>query len=86
MTEIDYKMPFNLGNPSEFKVSELAELVLKLTDSKSKVEYLPLPEDDPKQRQPDISKVKKKAMRVPKICPHPNFWHTQPKAWQAWFF
>jgi len=59
MTEIDYKMPFNLGNPSEFKVSELAELVLKLTDSKSKVEYLPLPEDDPKQRQPDISKVKK---------------------------
>jgi len=57
--DIDYKLPLNLGNPREFTISELANLVLKLTGSKSKIEYLPLPEDDPKQRQPDIRKVKK---------------------------
>jgi len=57
--ELDYKMPLNLGNPIEFKVIELADLVIKLTNSKSKIEYLPLPEDDPKQRKPDISKVDK---------------------------
>lgn len=64
---IDYKLPLNLGNPVEFKVSELADLVLKLTNSKSKIEYLPLPEDDPKQRQPDISKVKKMLGWQPKV-------------------
>ena len=57
--DIDYNLPLNLGNPREFTISELANLVLKLTGSKSKIEYLPLPEDDPKQRQPDIRKVKK---------------------------
>ena len=60
MMNIDYKMPLNLGNPSEFKIIELANLVLKFTNSKSKIKHLPLPEDDPKQRQPDISKVRKK--------------------------
>ena len=57
MMEVDYKMPLNLGNPLEFKIIELANLVLKLTNSKSKVKYLSLPEDDPKQRKPDISKA-----------------------------
>ena len=56
---IDYKLPLNLGNPSEFTISELANLVLKLTGSKAKIKNLSLPEDDPKQRQPDIGKVKK---------------------------
>ena len=51
--------PVNLGNPREFKISELADLILKLTKSKSKIVYLPLPEDDPVQRQPDISLAKK---------------------------
>ncbi len=51
--------PMNLGNPGEFTMLELAELVLKLTDSKSKIEHLPLPEDDPKQRQPDISRAER---------------------------
>lgn len=46
--------PVNLGNPSEFTILELAELVLKLTGSKSKLVFLPLPSDDPKQRQPNI--------------------------------
>jgi UDP-glucuronate decarboxylase len=47
--------PMNLGNPAEFTIKELAELVLELTGSKSKLAYLPLPQDDPKQRQPDIA-------------------------------
>ncbi len=59
MMSIDYKLPLNLGNPIEFTVSELANLVLKLTNSRSIIKHFPLPEDDPKQRQPDISKVRK---------------------------
>jgi UDP-glucuronate decarboxylase len=47
--------PMNLGNPGEFTIKELADLVLELTGSKSKLAYLPLPEDDPKQRQPDVA-------------------------------
>jgi UDP-glucuronate decarboxylase len=49
----------NLGTPGEFTMLELAELVLELTGSKSKVEHLPLPQDDPKQRQPNIDKAKR---------------------------
>lgn len=48
----------NLGNPTEFTVYELAELVLRLTGSKSKMVFLPLPQDDPQQRKPDITKAK----------------------------
>jgi len=47
--------PVNLGNPVEFTILELAELVLKMTGSQSRLSFLPLPEDDPVQRQPDIS-------------------------------
>jgi len=50
--------PVNLGNPGEFTMLELASLVLEMTGSKSKLEHLALPEDDPKQRQPDISLAK----------------------------
>jgi UDP-glucuronate decarboxylase len=49
--------PVNLGNPGEFTMLELAELVLKLTGSSSKIEFRPLPPDDPKQRRPDISRI-----------------------------
>lgn len=49
--------PVNLGNPGEFTIKELAEQVVKICDSQSGLEYLPLPEDDPKQRQPDISRA-----------------------------
>jgi UDP-glucuronate decarboxylase len=52
--------PVNLGNPHEFTMLELAETVLRLTHSKSKITYHPLPEDDPIQRQPDISLAKAK--------------------------
>lgn len=51
--------PVNLGNPGEFTMKELADLVLEHTGSKSTIEFLPLPQDDPRQRQPDISKAKK---------------------------
>ena len=49
--------PVNLGNPNEFTIRELAEAVIKLTNSKSELICNPLPKDDPKQRQPDISKT-----------------------------
>jgi len=52
--------PVNLGNPNEFTMLELAQEVIALTNSKSKIIHLPLPQDDPKQRQPDISLAKEK--------------------------
>jgi len=51
--------PVNIGNPHEFSMLELARSVIELTHSKSKITYLPLPQDDPTQRQPDISLAKK---------------------------
>lgn len=59
--------PLNLGNPREFAIIELAHLILQLTKSKSKLAFRPLPEDDPKQRQPDISQAKKLLKWQPKI-------------------
>jgi UDP-glucuronate decarboxylase len=50
--------PINLGNPGEFTIKELAELVIEMTGSKSVLTYLPLPADDPKQRQPNIEQAK----------------------------
>ena len=55
----DVTGPINLGNPNEFSMRELAELVVSLTGSRSKIEYRPLPTDDPRQRQPDISRAQK---------------------------
>lgn len=59
--------PINLGNPHEFTMIELAERVLRLTGSISKLKFLPLPIDDPKQRKPDISKAKKVLDWTPKV-------------------
>lgn len=56
----DFLGPVNLGNPNEFTMLELAETIIKLTNSKSKLIFMPLPQDDPKQRQPDISLAKAK--------------------------
>ena len=58
-TPEDFYGPVNIGNPNEFTILELAKSVIELTNSKSKLVYLPLPEDDPMQRQPDISLAKK---------------------------
>jgi len=57
-TEPDYTGPVNLGNPGEFTMLELAELVIKLTGSNSPIEMRPLPQDDPRRRKPDISRAK----------------------------
>jgi UDP-glucuronate decarboxylase len=57
-TEDDFTGPVNIGNPSEFSMLELARKVIELTGSKSGLVFKPLPEDDPKQRQPDISLAK----------------------------
>lgn len=54
----DVTGPINLGNPVEFTMMELAEKVVRLTKSSSRIEYRPLPQDDPRQRQPDISKAR----------------------------
>ena len=55
----DIHLPVNIGNPGEFSMLELANKVIELTGSKSKLVRLPLPADDPKQRQPDISLARK---------------------------
>lgn len=59
--------PVNLGNPGEFTIMELAELVLKLTKSRSKIVHKPLPQDDPVQRQPDITLARERLGWEPKI-------------------
>jgi UDP-glucuronate decarboxylase len=63
----DVTGPVNLGNPGEFTMIELAEQVLKLTGSRSKIIHLPLPQDDPRQRRPDITLAKQKLGWEPKV-------------------
>ena len=59
--------PVNLGNPSERTILEFAELIIKLTNSNSKIINKPLPKDDPVRRKPDISLAKEKLNWEPKI-------------------
>ncbi len=66
----DYSNPVNIGNPSEITLLQFAEEVLALTGSKSKIVYRPLPQDDPKQRQPDITKARTILGWEPKIDRH----------------
>lgn len=63
----DFTGPVNTGNPGEFTMLELAQKIIELTNSKSKIVYRPLPGDDPKQRQPDITLAKEKLGWEPKI-------------------
>ena len=67
MMESNHYEVFNIGNPYEMSVKELAETILKLTNSKSEIIYKPLPNDDPQQRRPDISKAKDKLNWEPKV-------------------
>ena len=60
MATENFTGPVNLGNPGEFTMIELAEIILKMTNSKSEIVFKPLPSDDPKQRKPDISLAKEK--------------------------
>ncbi|MEI7500013.1 MAG: UDP-glucuronic acid decarboxylase family protein [Bacteroidota bacterium] len=63
----DFIGPVNIGNPNEFSMLELAEKVIRLTRTKSKIVYMPLPADDPTQRQPNISLAKKELDWEPKV-------------------
>ena len=63
----DFVGPVNLGNPGEFTIRELAEIVLELTGSRSKLVFMPLPADDPTQRQPDIALARKRLNWEPKV-------------------
>jgi len=67
MNKNDFPGPVNLGNPNEFTILELAEKVIELTNSNSKIIYKTLPQDDPMQRQPDISLAKEKLNWEPEI-------------------
>ncbi|HEY4301585.1 MAG TPA: UDP-glucuronic acid decarboxylase family protein [Candidatus Didemnitutus sp.] len=67
MNQDEFIGPVNLGNPGEFTMLELAEEILALTKSKSKIVHKPLPADDPKQRQPDISLAKKQLKWAPTV-------------------
>ena len=66
-TADDVTGPINLGNPNEFTIIELAEAVIAITGSRSKLELKPLPIDDPRQRKPDIRLAKESLDWIPKI-------------------
>lgn len=93
----DYDMPVNIGNPAEISLKEFAEEILKLTGAKVKIVYKPLPVDDPKQRQPDITKAKEILGWEPKVDRSEGLrityeyfknlpreeWYKQPKEFQS---
>jgi UDP-glucuronate decarboxylase len=68
--------PINLGNPTEFTILELAELAISMTGSKSKLNFLQLPQDDPKQRQPDITLAKEFLKWQPSVTLRDGLQHT----------
>jgi dTDP-glucose 4,6-dehydratase len=63
----DYAQPVNIGNPDEISLKDFAEEIIKLTGTSQKIIYKPLPTDDPKQRQPDITKAKELLGWSPKV-------------------
>ena len=63
----DYHEPVNIGNPREMTIKQFAEEIIRITGAKSRIEYKPLPVDDPKVRQPDISRAKKVLGWQPKV-------------------
>jgi dTDP-glucose 4,6-dehydratase len=67
LAKSDEHLPVNIGNPNEFTILECAQMVLKVTESKSKIRYEDLPQDDPKQRRPDITKARELLGWEPKI-------------------
>ena len=67
MNTENFTGPVNLGNPGEFTILELAEKVIAQTGAKSKIVFKPLPQDDPKQRRPDISLARRYLKWNPKV-------------------
>jgi dTDP-glucose 4,6-dehydratase len=72
----DYAYPVNIGNPDEISIRDFAEEIIKLTGTDQKIVYKPLPQDDPKQRQPDISKAREILDWEPKIARSEGMKHT----------
>ena len=72
----DFMGPVNLGNPGEFTIRELAELVIELTGSKSELAFRPLPENDPTRRRPDITLAKERLGWEPKVALRDGLQHT----------
>ena len=72
----DYAYPVNIGNPDEISIRDFAEEIIKLTGTDQKIVYKPLPQDDPKQRQPDISKAREILNWEPKIARSEGMKHT----------
>ena len=66
-TEQGFTGPVNVGNPTEYTILELAETVLAIVGGTSRITYKPLPIDDPRRRQPDISLAKEKLLWTPKV-------------------
>ena len=67
LAQSDEQLPVNIGNPNEFTILECAQMVLKVSGSKSRIRYQELPQDDPKQRRPDITKARQLLGWEPKI-------------------
>lgn len=63
----DFRGPVNLGNPEEFTMLELAKIVIRMTDSQSKIIYCPLPQDDPRQRKPMIDLAREELGWKPEV-------------------
>jgi dTDP-glucose 4,6-dehydratase len=63
----DFHEPVNLGNPREMSIKQFAEEIIRITGTKSAIEYKPLPVDDPKVRQPDITRAKKVLNWEPRV-------------------
>ena len=63
----NYHLPVNIGNPTEMTVLEFAKEIIRATGSRSKIAFKPLPQDDPKQRRPDITRARKLLHWEPKV-------------------
>jgi dTDP-glucose 4,6-dehydratase len=63
----DFHEPVNIGNPREMTIKQFAEEIIRITGTKSQIEHKPLPEDDPKVRQPDITRARKVLGWEPKV-------------------
>src|SRR5436853_4485865 len=63
----DFHEPVNIGNPREMTIKQFAEEIIRITGTKSTMEYKPLPEDDPKVRQPDITRARKVLSWEPRV-------------------
>lgn len=72
----DYQYPVNIGNPDEISIKDFAEEIIKLTETDQKIIYKPLPQDDPKQRQPDITRAKDILSWEPKVSRAEGLKHT----------